>query len=115
MRMKCLRILPETMPRISCSELSSLSLNMAFGRAVVTVASTSIGSDFPTMPRWAGRKIDGGNTRPSGVDQTAMVGGKVAPRKRGAIAARLRRRLPLLVGQRREDALVTFLAPFRRG
>src|SRR5438874_8495964 len=48
MRMKCLRILPETMPRISRSEPSSLSLNMALGNAVVTVASTSIGSDLAT-------------------------------------------------------------------
>src|SRR6476659_5718451 len=44
MRMKCLRIFPDTIPRISCSLLSSLSLNMALGNAVVTVASTSIGS-----------------------------------------------------------------------
>src|SRR5947209_4910437 len=49
MRMKCLRILPETMPRISCAPApSSLSLNMALGNAVVTVASTSIGSDLAT-------------------------------------------------------------------
>src|SRR5215216_40814 len=54
MRMKCLRILPETMPRISCSELSSLSLNIALGSAVVTVASTSIGSDLATMRLSAG-------------------------------------------------------------
>ena len=48
-RMKCLRIFPETMPRISWAPApSSLSLNMAFGKAVVTVASTSIGSDLAT-------------------------------------------------------------------
>src|SRR5262249_53764476 len=46
MRMKCLRIFQETIPRISRSELSSLSLNMAFGNAVLTVASTSMGSDL---------------------------------------------------------------------
>src|SRR5688572_3881450 len=46
MRMKCLRIFPDTMPRISWSELSSRSLNIALGNAVVTVASTSIGSDL---------------------------------------------------------------------
>src|SRR6185436_14536204 len=46
MRMKCLRILPETMPRISRSELSSLSLNMALGNAWETVASISMGSDL---------------------------------------------------------------------
>jgi hypothetical protein len=44
--MKCLRIFPETMPRISRSELSSRSLNIALGNAVVTIASTSIGSDL---------------------------------------------------------------------
>ena len=32
------------------SELSSLSLNMALGNAVATVASTSIGSDLATFP-----------------------------------------------------------------
>src|SRR5688500_8351732 len=48
MRMKCLRIFPETMPRISRSLLSSLSLNIALGNACETVASTSIGSDFAT-------------------------------------------------------------------
>src|SRR5947208_13424266 len=48
MRMKCFRILPETMPRISLSELSSFSLNIALGSAVVTVASTSIGSLLAT-------------------------------------------------------------------
>src|SRR3954471_14810520 len=48
MRMKCLRILPETMPRISLSELSSLSLNMALGNACETVASISMGSDLAT-------------------------------------------------------------------
>ncbi len=42
--MKCLRIFPETMPRISRSLLSNRSLNMALGNAVVTIASTSIGS-----------------------------------------------------------------------
>src|SRR5688500_16267845 len=46
MRMKCLRIFPETIPRISCWLLSSLSLNIALGSAVVTMASTSIGSDL---------------------------------------------------------------------
>src|SRR5687767_14370789 len=49
MRMKCLRIFPETMPRISRSLLSSLSLNIALGNACDTVASTSIGSDFATQ------------------------------------------------------------------
>src|SRR5688572_1832874 len=49
MRMKCLRIFPETMPRISLSEPSSLSLNMALGNAWDTVASTSIGSDLATI------------------------------------------------------------------
>src|SRR5689334_995175 len=49
MRMKCLRIFPETIPRISRSELSSFSLNMALGNAVVTVASISIGSLLATI------------------------------------------------------------------
>src|SRR5687767_11176293 len=49
MRMKCLRIFPETMPRISRSELSRRSLNIALGNAVVTVASTSIGSLLATQ------------------------------------------------------------------
>src|SRR5215212_4407086 len=44
MRMKCLRIFPETCPRISLSLPSSFSLNMALGSAVITTASTSIGS-----------------------------------------------------------------------
>src|SRR5205085_9824470 len=48
MRMKCLRIFPDTTPRISRSELSSLSLNIALGNACDTVASISIGSDLAT-------------------------------------------------------------------
>src|SRR4051794_947098 len=47
--MKCFRIFPDTIPRISAFELSSLSLNIALGNAVTTVASTSIGSDFATQ------------------------------------------------------------------
>src|SRR5947208_932401 len=60
MRMKCLRIFPETMPRISWPEPSSLSLNIAFGNAVVTVASTSIASDFATG-HFSAELSDGGN------------------------------------------------------
>src|SRR4051794_22292338 len=62
MRMKCLRIFPETMPRISLSEPSSLSLNMALGNACDTVASISIGSDFATAQHLRGTRPNGNNT-----------------------------------------------------
>src|SRR5688572_30440780 len=57
MRMKCLRILPETMPRISRSLLSRRSLNMALGNAWDTVASISIGSDFATRVSPGGLQV----------------------------------------------------------
>src|SRR5215204_3019913 len=76
--MKCLRIFPETMPRISLSEPSKRSLNMALGNAWETVASISIGSDLATdtlrsvrlgTPRNAlarlGRTIVGGTAPPN--------------------------------------------------
>src|SRR5215212_130221 len=72
MRMKCLRIFPETIPRISCSELSSLSLNIALGNAVVTVASTSIGSDLGTIRHSAGLS-DEHSGRVSTRDERGMV------------------------------------------
>src|SRR5687767_12835502 len=59
MRMKCLRIFPDTIPRISCGELSSRSLNIALGNARVTVASTSIGSLFATISLSGGTKVLG--------------------------------------------------------
>lgn len=46
--MKCLRIFPDTIPRISLSLPSSFSLNIALGSDIVTVASTSIGSLLAT-------------------------------------------------------------------
>ena len=49
MRIKCLRIFPETIPRITWLELSNFNLNIALGNAIVTVASTSIGSDLATV------------------------------------------------------------------
>src|SRR3954452_3433234 len=76
MRMKCLRILPETMPRISCFELSSLRLNIALGSAVVTVASTSIGSDFATSFSPLDIPGEWGRVPPSGPDGTGYGMGK---------------------------------------
>src|SRR3954469_7008547 len=81
MRMKCLRIFPETMPRISWPEPSSLSLNIAFGNAVVTTASTSMASDFATGIHSA-ELSDGdkgtrhGSCKPLGEQAGAAAGGK---------------------------------------
>src|SRR6476660_4953807 len=79
MRIKCLRIFPETMPRISASELSSRSLNMALGKAMTTVASTSMGSDLATGVLL--RKSDGGR----GAKRVSYAGERVRTRRTRAV------------------------------
>jgi len=54
MRMKFLRILPETWARTSWF-VSSFTLNMAFGNVSTTVAMTSIASSFDKLYPLLGR------------------------------------------------------------